>query len=121
MPVVLGLPHRMRSLVLLHVVVAILSPGLSVSAEAEHSARRVVLRCAGSVGPGQCGKVLLFLARLFCRALRNCCSTHLTVPIPLLQCVTLVVFTLGNSFQNIYMMVDRSNSCGTETAAFANQ
>lgn len=71
--------------------------------------------------PGQCGKVPVFLVKLLRREFRNGYSTHLTFPIPRLECVTLVVFTLGNAFKNIYLVVDRSNNRETETAAFANQ
>lgn len=63
-------------------------------------------------------RCLFYLVKFFCR---NSNSTYLAFSIPLLKCIALVVFSLGNSFQNIYMIADGSNSCETVTAAFANQ
>lgn len=119
-PLVLGLPHHTCSpfLVLL---------------------RFSVLGCVSLLKPGRVTHVVWYclvpapwdqpsvercqplLVKLFCREVRNCCSTRLTFPTPLLECVTSVVFTLGNSFQNIYMVVGRSKGCETDTAASANQ
>lgn len=68
---------------------------------------------------GQCGKVPVCLVKLFCREFSSCYGTHFSSTL-LLECFILVVFALGNSSQNIYMVVDRSKLCRKEIA-FANE
>lgn len=108
-------PHALSScfLVLLHMVVAILSWVVSLH-KPGHRRQSVVLHRAGSEiktawkGASVSGKVLLQRVQ------------ELLWYTLLLECFILVVFALGNSSQNIYMVVDRSKLCRKEIS-FANQ